>query len=121
MTTCDPSRLIAGLIKGRGLATSAAAAGLAAAARTVVEAARAKAPVRSGTLADSGYVGPVAINGPVISVEVGFSAPYAAEVEEDMDASHPGGGQAKFFSGGINESLPAIGPIVAANVRGALS
>ena len=34
----------------------------------------------------------------VMSVRVGYSAPYAVYVHEDMTANHPNGGQAKYLS-----------------------
>lgn len=57
----------------------------------ILEIAQRNCPVRTGRLRDSGYVKVLGFE-----VEVGFSAPYAADVHEDTSADHSTG-EAKFL------------------------
>lgn len=69
--------------------------------------------------------GPVAVTLPAAAlgvpgtsaVEVGYSAPYAVYVHEDLKARHPNGGNAKFLSGPAESLLEELGQAA----RGAMS
>jgi hypothetical protein len=90
---------------GEGL-REGAAAGTEAEARRVFERYR-LVPVRTGALKASGYITPVEVQGEIATVEVGYSAPYAAAVHEDLEAQHPTG-QAKFLEQPVNEAIPEL-------------
>src|SRR5215208_330556 len=54
-------------------------------------------PFDQGDLRESGYVGEPVEHGGVVSVEIGYSAPYAVEQHENLDFNHPGGKSAKYL------------------------
>lgn len=62
----------------------------------LMDAAVERAPRAIGGLDTSAYITPPS-SGEHHSLEMGFSAPWAAYVHERMDLQHPGGGEAKFL------------------------
>jgi hypothetical protein len=54
-------------------------------------------PVDTGNLRNTGVVLPAVIDASGVSVEMGFSADYAAVVHEDLTAQHPNG-EAKYLT-----------------------
>ena len=72
----------------------------------------------SGNLAASGEIGQIKLSGDAVSIDVGFTAPYAAIVHEDLTAAHDDG-QAKFLERAQRE-LP-LAPFVANKIRQALT
>lgn len=50
-------------------------------------------------------------------LEVGYSAPYAIYVHENLEANHPNGGQAKFLEEPLRLLAPLLRKVVAAEVK----
>jgi len=72
-----------------------------------------------GELKASGTVQPAEMRGSNVSCVVGFDAPYAAFVHENLDAHHQTG-QAKFLEDALKAKAPQYGPFVANAIKAAM-
>jgi hypothetical protein len=76
-------------------------------AESVVPAAQARTPVRSGLLRESFVVSEEETDaGPVAAVA--NTAPYAPRVHEDLSMQHRNGGEAKFLERALDEEAPRL-------------
>ena len=68
-------------------------------------------PVDQGPLRQSGHVDDPVIQGDEVSVTLGYgnsAVEYAVYVHEDLNAFHPGGGQAKYLEKPLKMALPGV-------------
>lgn len=52
-----------------------------------------------------------------IEASVGFSAPYAIYVHENLEANHPNGGEAKFLENAIKDNADSLGDLIAYHIK----
>jgi hypothetical protein len=64
-----------------------------------------RTPVETGELKDSGFEGEPVVHGDIIEAVMGFTAPHAFVVHEDLEAFHAIG-EAKYMESVLNESGP---------------
>ncbi len=80
--------------------------------------AKARTPVDTGTLRDSGHVNLPQLVGGEVSVTMGFggaASAYAVIVHEDLEAIHTSG-QAKFLESVLQESAPYLAERIAKRI-----
>lgn len=68
-------------------------------------------PVDQGPLRASGHVDDPVVLGDEVSVTLGYgnsAVEYAVIVHEDLNAFHPGGGQAKYLEKPLKMALPGV-------------
>lgn len=82
----------------------------------ILETAKARTPVATGQLRDSGRVVPADTDDTAIRVGITFDAPHAVYVHEDLDAEHATG-QAKFLESALNEAAPTLARRIAAHIK----
>lgn len=79
-------------------------------------------PVDTGALRASGFVEPPIVQGPRVSVDLGFggpAAPYAVLVHENLTAHHPVG-QAKYLEIPFLAATRGMGAVIARRVSDAI-
>lgn len=65
-------------------------------------------PVDTGFLKSGGYITPPAMNSNGAHVEIGYTAPYAPEVHENLSARHAPPTKSKFLSDPLNAATPGF-------------
>lgn len=68
-------------------------------------------PVDQGPLRASGQVDPPVVSGNSVTVTLGYgnsAVDYATIVHEDLNAFHPGGGQAKYLEEPLKMAIPGV-------------
>jgi|SRR5579864_2376944 len=73
-------------------------------ANRLLEEAKARVPVESGTLRDSGTV-TMTETGTKVTATIAFDTPYATYIHEDLELQHEHGGQAKYLESVLNEEV----------------
>ena len=80
-------------------------------AETIMTESKRRVPVKYGTLKGSGFVEPTEDG--VRLAYGGAAADYAIYVHENLEANHPGGGEAKYLERPVLEALPGLAERVA--------
>jgi len=78
-------------------------------AQNVFDASQELVPVDTGFLQDSGYI--VTQDNPfgdLSSIEIGYDAPYALYIHEDLELNHPNGGTAKYLENPMELMMPDL-------------
>lgn len=105
ITFAGAPAFVAKLAKASEQGLRASEAGLFAAGNVIMEEAKHRSPVDTGTLAGSGYVTLPERVGDTVAVEIGFGGPaeaYAVVQHEDLSYRHPVG-QAKFLETAMDD------------------
>ena len=118
--TADVSRMLQSLSQVTERRLNAARKGVGDFAEMWMTNAKAITPVEWGTLRRSGNVGPVQVNGWIITVALGFDTDYAAAVHERPPdvARHQPPTQWKFLEAPGKEMNPKFLPFMAARING---
>ena len=84
-----------------------------------LELAQSRTPVKTGDLKDSGHLGEYKVSGYESSMQIVFGTEltYAIYVHENLQARHPGGGQAKFLESAVLDRILGKSQRVAANIQ----
>lgn len=75
-----------------------------------------RTPVDTGDLLDSRYVEDAHFVGDEVRANMGYTAPHALFVHEDLEAHHPNG-QAKFQESAMNDRLDLLQPTIAEEIQ----
>lgn len=75
-----------------------------------------RVPMDTGELSNSGFVGKPEIKGNHVTLQLGFTAPHAMVVHEDLEAKHTNG-EAKYLESVLNESEPFFADRVGEDVK----
>lgn len=73
-------------------------------------------PVSTGELVESGFVGPVETRPGTIEATIGYTAPHALAVHEDLTARHDDG-KAKFLEDPVRREVPRFGRDLARAIK----
>ena len=84
-----------------------------------LELAQNRTPVKTGDLKASGHLGEYKVSGYESSIEIifGTELTYALYVHENLQARHPGGGQAKFLESAVLDRILDKSKRVGENIR----
>lgn len=85
-------------------------------ARSIIREAQRLVPYQSGFLHDSAYVTPIPLSNGGTRIALGFSAPYALWIHENLDLYHPNG-EAKYLEIPFRLAANTIKATLAQDIR----
>lgn len=86
--------------------------------KNVYDASQELVPVDTGFLQESGYLDVQSnANGDLPTIQIGYTAPYALYIHENLELNHPNGGTAKYLETPMDMMLPDLQKNVIDRVR----
>jgi hypothetical protein len=116
-TSCDPSKLLAGLRRASATTQQRALDALDVFGEHVMGDSQAIAPHFTGFMANSGTTEPARRQGNKFIKRLKYGANYSLFVHEDLEAHHENG-QAKFLETAMRENQPKMAPFIASKIGG---